>query len=156
MGIKYVRNKTRTSDSNLHPGPRTSRCFSATADPQSQSPHRATGEKRRFSVHVGTFTNAIRCNGFCERRPRVSQVFLRVGAFVAALKPGPEVSLDAFNSQYLQRHSSSAPTMLIPAKVSHVWDAPSEEVENLLFTTLTDGIQLGLNSRGSFASESPC
>jgi len=62
---------------------------------------------------------------------------------VAALKPA-EISLDAFNSQYLQRHSSSAPAILASAKVSQVLGAPREEVEALLFTTLTDGVQLGL------------
>ena len=64
-------------------------------------------------------------------------------ASVAALKPA-EVSLDAFNSQYLQRHSSSAPAILASAKVSRDLDAPRDEVENLLFTTLADGVQLGL------------
>jgi len=64
-------------------------------------------------------------------------------ASVAALKPA-EVSLDAFNSQYLQRHASSAAAILASAKVSHVLDAPRDEVENLLFTTLADGVQLGL------------
>ena len=29
---------------------------------------------RSFGVHVGTFANAIRCNGFRERRPQPSQV----------------------------------------------------------------------------------
>lgn len=62
---------------------------------------------------------------------------------VAALKPA-EISLDAFNSQYLQRHSSSAPAILASAKVSQVLGAAREEVEELLFTTLTDGVRLGL------------
>lgn len=67
-------------------------------------------------------------------------------ASVAALKPA-EVSLDVFNSQYLQRHSSSAPAILASAKAVHLLDAPREEVENLLFTTLTDGVQLRLEVR---------
>lgn len=65
---------------------------------------------------------------------------------VAALKPA-EVSLDAFNSQYLQHHSSSASAVLASAKVSHILDAPREEVESVLFTTLADGVQLCLEVR---------
>ncbi|KAF8550148.1 N-terminal acetyltransferase A, auxiliary subunit [Imleria badia] len=64
-------------------------------------------------------------------------------ASVAALKPA-EVSLDVFNSQYLQHHSSSAPAIFASAKASHILDAPREEVENLLFTMLTEGVQLRL------------
>jgi hypothetical protein len=67
-------------------------------------------------------------------------------ASVAALKPA-EVSLDVFNSQYLQHHSSSAPAIFASAKVSRILDAPREEVENLLFTTLTEGVQLRLEVR---------
>ena len=44
-------------------------------------------------------------------------------ASMAALKPA-EVSPDAFNSQSLPRHSSSAPAILTSTKVSHVLDAP--------------------------------
>ncbi|KAH0834787.1 NMDA receptor-regulated protein 1-domain-containing protein [Lanmaoa asiatica] len=62
---------------------------------------------------------------------------------MAVLKPA-QVSLDAFNSQYLQHHSSSALAILASARVSDMLDAPREEVENLLFTTLTDGVQLRL------------
>ncbi|KAG6379644.1 NMDA receptor-regulated protein 1-domain-containing protein [Boletus reticuloceps] len=64
-------------------------------------------------------------------------------ASVAGLKP-VEVSLEVFNSQYLQRHSLSASGILASAKVSQMLDTPREEVENLLFTTLTDGVQLRL------------
>jgi peptide alpha-N-acetyltransferase len=64
-------------------------------------------------------------------------------ASVAELKPA-EVSLDVFNSQYLQRHSSSASAILASAKASRVLDAPREEVENVLFTTLVDGVQVRL------------
>lgn len=65
---------------------------------------------------------------------------------VAVLKPA-EVSLDAFNSQYLQHHSSSALAVLASAKVSYILDAPMEEVESLLFTILMDGVQLRLQVR---------
>lgn len=69
-------------------------------------------------------------------------------ASVAELKPA-EVSLDVFNSQYLQRHSSSASAILASAKASRVLDAPREEVENVLFTTLVDGVQVRLEVRWS-------
>jgi len=64
-------------------------------------------------------------------------------ASVAALMPA-EVSLEVFNSQYLQRHSLSGSAILASAKVSQMLDTPREEVETLLFTTLTDGVQLRL------------
>ena len=72
--------------------------------------------------------------------PNLVKSVLRIDAFVAALKPA-EVSLDAFNSQYLRRHSSSASTMLTSSQVSHVWDAPSEEVENLLLRARTGTVR---------------
>ncbi|KAG9311775.1 NMDA receptor-regulated protein 1-domain-containing protein [Chiua virens] len=60
---------------------------------------------------------------------------------VAVMKPA-EVSLDAFNSQYLQRHSFSGPGILASAKASRALDGPREEVENLVFTALGEGVRL--------------
>lgn len=68
---------------------------------------------------------------------------------VAALKPA-EVTLDTFNSQYLQRDASSAAAILGSAKVLRILDAPTEEVESLLFTTLKDDVRLRLEVRRCF------
>ncbi|KAH7882428.1 NMDA receptor-regulated protein 1-domain-containing protein [Phlebopus sp. FC_14] len=55
---------------------------------------------------------------------------------LAELKP-PEVSLEVFNSQYLQLHSASAKAILACAKVLRDLEHSQEDVENLLFTGLT-------------------
>jgi hypothetical protein len=60
---------------------------------------------------------------------------------LAVMKPA-EVTPEAFNSQYLQLHSSSPLSVLASAKVSRSLDASSDEVENLLFTVLVDGVEL--------------
>jgi N-alpha-acetyltransferase 15/16, NatA auxiliary subunit len=59
-----------------------------------------------------------------------------------------EISLETFNSQYLQRHSSSAAAVLAAAKVSRKLDATREEVEDILFTTLKGDIQLDIKVEG--------
>jgi hypothetical protein len=112
--------------------------------PRSARPHRATGEHRSVvRVHVARLPTRFAVASASDVPEPVKSV---LDASVAALKPA-EVSLDAFNSQYLQRHASSAAAILASAKVSHVLDAPRDEVENLLFTTLADGVQLGLEVR---------
>ncbi|KAG8216414.1 N-terminal acetyltransferase A, auxiliary subunit, partial [Butyriboletus roseoflavus] len=60
---------------------------------------------------------------------------------VAAMKSA-KVSLDTFNSQYLQRNASCAGAILGSAKVLGILDAPTEEIESLLFTTLNDNVRL--------------
>ncbi|KAF8842021.1 N-terminal acetyltransferase A, auxiliary subunit [Paxillus ammoniavirescens] len=60
---------------------------------------------------------------------------------LAVMKPA-EVTPEVFNSQYLQLHSLSPLSVLASAKVSRSLDAPSDEVENLLFTVLADGVEL--------------
>lgn len=69
-------------------------------------------------------------------------------ASLAEFKP-VEISLDAFNSQYLQRCSLSGRAILGAAKASRLLDTPREEVEQLLFTTLAEGVELGLEVRTS-------
>ncbi|TDL19618.1 N-terminal acetyltransferase A auxiliary subunit [Rickenella mellea] len=59
-----------------------------------------------------------------------------------------ELALETYNSQYLQRHASSAASVLAAAKVAHNLHAPIEEVEDLLFRLTTpevnDDIKSGL------------
>ncbi|KAJ6486930.1 NMDA receptor-regulated protein 1-domain-containing protein [Mycena sanguinolenta] len=54
---------------------------------------------------------------------------------VAKLLPD-EVSLETFNSQYLQRHSTSAAAILAVTKVMVKLQTPREQVEETLFTAL--------------------
>lgn len=53
-----------------------------------------------------------------------------------------EVSLELFNSQYLQQHSSSPMAIMAHAKVAQISNAPQEEVESILFTVLREPVQL--------------
>jgi len=65
---------------------------------------------------------------------------------LSKILPG-EISLETFNSQYLQRHSSSALAVLASAKVSHQLQAPREEVEAVVFTTLNEDVQLDIKAK---------
>lgn len=51
-----------------------------------------------------------------------------------------ELSLETFNSHYLQRHSSGASSILAAAKVSHLLGSSQEEVDNLLFGTFGEAV----------------
>lgn len=62
---------------------------------------------------------------------------------LATLLPD-EVALETFNSQYLQRHSTSAQAILASAKVLLKLDAPRGEVESTVFTVFGPEV-VGLN-----------
>jgi len=50
-----------------------------------------------------------------------------------------DVSLHTYNSQYLQRRSTSAPAVLAAAKVAHtLLEEPMHEVEGIAFMTLDE------------------
>jgi N-alpha-acetyltransferase 15/16, NatA auxiliary subunit len=53
-----------------------------------------------------------------------------------------EISLEAFNSNFLQRHSSSASAILAVAKVHRATKAPQDVVDNTLFTLFTPDVHL--------------
>ncbi|RDB27479.1 N-alpha-acetyltransferase 16, NatA auxiliary subunit [Hypsizygus marmoreus] len=55
-----------------------------------------------------------------------------------------EVSLDTYNSQYLQRHSSSPRAVLAAAKVAHALQAPLPDVEATVFSTFGPDIKLDI------------
>ncbi|KAG1885401.1 NMDA receptor-regulated protein 1-domain-containing protein [Suillus subluteus] len=60
---------------------------------------------------------------------------------IASLLPA-EVSLELFNSQYLQKHSSSPMAIVAHAKVAQILKAPQDEVGSILFTALKEPVQL--------------
>lgn len=60
---------------------------------------------------------------------------------LATLKP-QEVTLEAFSSQYLQLYSASPSAILACAKVSQILGSSVEEAESLLFTAMTDAVEL--------------
>ncbi|KAI0698059.1 N-terminal acetyltransferase A, auxiliary subunit [Cerioporus squamosus] len=64
---------------------------------------------------------------------------------IAKLLPD-EVSLEAFNSQYFQRHSSRADAILAAAQVSRILGAPREEVEAAVFNALNADVDLKLET----------
>jgi len=65
--------------------------------------------------------------------------------FLSATFP-EDISLETYNSQYLQKHSSSGPAVLAAAKVSHMLGASREEVEAVLFTTFAAEAQLDIKT----------
>lgn len=60
---------------------------------------------------------------------------------IASLLP-EEVSLELFNSQYLQKHSSSPMAIVAHAKVAQILKAPQDEIDSILFTVLKEPAQL--------------
>ncbi|KAJ7135988.1 NMDA receptor-regulated protein 1-domain-containing protein [Mycena epipterygia] len=57
-----------------------------------------------------------------------------------------EVSFETFNSQYLQRHSTSAPAILAVAKVLVKLQAPRDQVEDTLFTATGAEVPLDIKT----------
>jgi hypothetical protein len=60
---------------------------------------------------------------------------------IASLLP-EEVSLELFNSQYLQKHSSSPMAIVAHAKVAQILKAPQDEIDSIIFTVLKEPAQL--------------
>ncbi|EGO03587.1 hypothetical protein SERLA73DRAFT_101816 [Serpula lacrymans var. lacrymans S7.3] len=65
--------------------------------------------------------------------------------FLSSIIP-EEVTLETYNSQYLQRHSNSAQAILACAKVSYKLISPQPEIESLLFTALNAEVNLDIKS----------
>ncbi|KZT28069.1 N-terminal acetyltransferase A, auxiliary subunit [Neolentinus lepideus HHB14362 ss-1] len=57
-----------------------------------------------------------------------------------------EVSLETYNSQYLQKHSTSPRAILSCARALHRLEAPMEEVENQLFTLFNADVDLDVKT----------
>ncbi|KAJ7755344.1 NMDA receptor-regulated protein 1-domain-containing protein [Mycena maculata] len=70
---------------------------------------------------------------------------------IAKLLPD-EVSYEAFNSQYLQRHSASAPAVLAAAQVMVKLQAPRDQVEDTVFTVLGAEVLLDIKTALAIAA----
>ncbi|KAI4527448.1 N-terminal acetyltransferase A, auxiliary subunit [Schizophyllum commune Loenen D] len=55
-----------------------------------------------------------------------------------------EVSLETYNSQYLQQHSTSPRAVLATARAAQILGAPLAEVENTVFAVLGGEVELGI------------
>ena len=71
-----------------------------------------------------------------------------VSAFLPKLLPD-EVSLEAYNSQFMQKHSTRGDAVLAAAKVSQALGAPREEVEAAVFNVLNADVELDIEVRQS-------
>ena len=60
-----------------------------------------------------------------------------------------EVSLETYNSQYLQQHSTSPRAVLAAARAAQILGAPLAEVENTAFAVLSGEVELGIKVRRS-------
>ncbi|KAF8624974.1 hypothetical protein AX15_005610 [Amanita polypyramis BW_CC] len=57
------------------------------------------------------------------------------------------ISVETYNTQYLQRHPNSAPAILAAAKVAgEVLHTPREEVEGIVFTVLGESVSLDIST----------
>ncbi|RPD56962.1 NMDA receptor-regulated protein 1a [Lentinus tigrinus ALCF2SS1-7] len=79
-----------------------------------------------------------------EEKPSEA-VVTAASAAITKLLPD-EVSLEVFNSQYLQQHSSRADAILAAAKVSRLLGAPRDEVEASVFNVLNAEVDLKLET----------
>ena len=66
---------------------------------------------------------------------------------VSKLLPPDEISLERFNSEYLQRHSGEPGKVLAAARVMKVLDAPIGSVEETVFGVFGEGSQLDISVR---------
>ena len=90
-------------------------------------------------------TSLVSAGSSLEEKPS-DAVATAASAAIAKLLPG-EVSLEVFNSQYLQQHSSRADAILAAAKVSRTLGAPREEVEASAFNALNADVEIKLEVR---------
>jgi N-alpha-acetyltransferase 15/16, NatA auxiliary subunit len=65
---------------------------------------------------------------------------------LSALVP-PDLSLETYNSQYIQAHTGSGSHILASAKVTHKLGAPVEEVASSVFVLLSVEVQLDIKVR---------
>ncbi|TFK86666.1 N-terminal acetyltransferase A, auxiliary subunit [Polyporus arcularius HHB13444] len=79
-----------------------------------------------------------------EQKPSEA-VAIAVSVAITKLLPD-EVSLEAFNSQYLQRQISRADAILAFAQVTRLLGAPREEVEAAIFNALNADVDLKLDT----------
>lgn len=64
-------------------------------------------------------------------------------AALAKLFP-EEAALATFNSQYLQRHSTSAKAILASARVLRIIGSPAEEIDNTVFSVFNPEVDLNV------------
>ncbi|PPQ74842.1 hypothetical protein CVT26_005222 [Gymnopilus dilepis] len=65
---------------------------------------------------------------------------------VSKLLPPDEISMERFNSEYLQRHSGEPAKVLAAARVMKVLDAPIGSVEETVFGVFGEGSQLDIST----------
>ena len=96
------------------------------------------------AVALTTFNTGL---SFSEKPSE--QVMSTASSAILKLLPD-EVSLEVFNSQYLQRHSARADAVFAAAKVSRILGASREEVEVSVFNVLNADVELRLEVRSYF------
>ncbi|KAF7350445.1 hypothetical protein MVEN_01349700 [Mycena venus] len=93
-------------------------------------------------LHIRRVEFRQRVSGLAEPPQVVSPILTES---IAKLLPD-EVSVETFNSQYLQRHSTSGPAILAVAKVLVKLQTPREQVEETLFTALEGTASLDIKT----------
>lgn len=64
-----------------------------------------------------------------------------------------ELALETYNSQYLQRHSTSAKSLLSVARVLFLLKAPQEQIDSTVFSILNPEVQMDIKVRMPIMSE---
>jgi hypothetical protein len=64
---------------------------------------------------------------------------------MSELWPG-DMAPETYNSQYLQRHATSAPAVLASARAAHVLSVPLEQIEDTVFTMLGTDVSLNVKA----------
>ncbi|EIW77090.1 N-terminal acetyltransferase A, auxiliary subunit [Coniophora puteana RWD-64-598 SS2] len=95
-------------------------------------------------VHVRTVELKLKVQSLSA--PAVSETALAALVESLATALPDELSLETFNSQYLQRHAADGGAVLGAARAARVLQAPLAEVEETVFSALQDGVALKIET----------
>jgi hypothetical protein len=92
-------------------------------------------------LHVRLVDIKLRASALPQQPPApVGPIFIES---LSKLIPD-SISLETFNSQYLQRHNSDANALLAVARVMQMLQSPLSEIENTIFSIFDEGVEVDL------------
>lgn len=97
------------------------------------------------ALHIRLVDLKLRASAFPQQPPApIGTIFVES---VAKLTPD-DITLETFNSQYLQRNSSDPEALLAVAQVLKMLNTPLAEIESTVFGILGEDVDLDIKVRG--------